>query len=63
VASVNANAAKQKKFRPDPLMQRLDANQDGSLSQAELKTIASTLRGFDHDKNGIVSQEEIHAPQ
>jgi hypothetical protein len=63
VASASEGAASGRQSRPDPILQLLDANQDGSLSQVELGKLPLVLRGFDANDDGNVSREEIQTPE
>lgn len=57
--STRAAEARGRQSRPDPILQQLDTDHDGNLSKAELSKLPSVLRGYDHDKDGIVSRNEV----
>lgn len=46
-------------FPPMPLMTALDTNNDGELSEKEIKAASTTLMSLDKDKNGKISSEEM----
>jgi hypothetical protein len=44
---------------PDPIFMALDADRDGSLSQAELRNAAAALKKLDKNNDGKLTQDEI----
>ena len=42
-----------------PIMQALDADGDGNLSEKEVKKAVASLKTLDKDKDGVVSAEEL----
>lgn len=54
---------RERQSRPDPILQLLDTDQDGNLSNGELSKLPSVLRGFDKDNDGTVTRDEVRTPQ
>lgn len=46
-----------------PLMQALDADQDGALSPAEIENAAKALAKLDKNGDGTLSTDELHQPR
>jgi hypothetical protein len=49
-------------MRISPLMQALDADKDGSISEAEMKNAAAALKALDKNGDGKLSPEELRPP-
>ena len=48
---------------PAPLELALDADQDGTISAAEMTSAAAAVEGLDRDGDGLVSREESQPPR
>ena len=49
--------------RENPLVETLDSNRDGTISEEEIKSAALALAALDKDKNGSLSQDEFRPPR
>jgi len=49
--------------RENPLVEALDSDRDGTISEEEIKSAALALAALDKDKNGSLSQDEFRPPR